>query len=116
MPNTIISLENVNGRWVGEVEMGSPVSRREVIRSDTFEDAMKQIGNAYDVFYDILTHRAVHSEPTVTAESPPGPAMAADVPLEPENDSPKLPRGRHKNTCDCPRCEAKRAEAVAVAA
>lgn len=116
MPNTIVSLENVNGRWVGEVEMGSPVSRREVIRSDSFQDAMKQIGNAYDAFYDLLTNRAVHSQAAVTAESPPSPVMATDVPLDPETNSPKLPRGRHKAACDCPRCEMKRAEAASLAA
>lgn len=114
MANTIISLENVNGRWVGEVEVGSPISRRSVIRSDSFEDAIVQITAAYQGYMSTFADRPIHSGPGVS--QPPLPIsaqMAADIPLDPETNSPKLPRGRHRATCDCPRCEAKKIAASA---
>ncbi len=158
MANTIISLENVNGRWVGEVEVGSPISRRSVIRADSFEDGMAQIKAAYDGYMETFASRPIFSgsgeasaAPTrpLAAEAQPDPgSLAAAVieaavatkaaglradekftlmdgqtvsverlnmaliarNLDPINESPKLPRGRHKATCDCPRCGAKKAE------
>ncbi len=171
MPNTIISLENVNGRWVGEIEIGAPIARRQVIRSDSFSDGIAQIVSAYEGYLSTFGDRPIFSgsgavassdvsspphetesaqldpeafvsevaeavgalgvtviSPVVTKTTPPpsgpdDPIMApayslADLPphLDPVNESPKLPRGRHKNGCDCPRCEAKRAERAALEA
>ena len=134
MPNTIISLENVNGRWVGEIEVGAPVSRRQVIRAESFDEGMAQIRSAYEGYLETFGNRPIFSGSGAAAATPlplqpaanelPDPeafvsevsAAVETVTLDPVNESPKLPRGRHKATCNCPRCEAKKAERAAVAA
>lgn len=114
MPLTMIRLEDVNGLWVGEVEIGSPISRRTVVRSATFEDAIRDVVAARTAFMDTFALRPAFAvvEPTLpaeVAENPDEERLIQDVVQLTERPTVvKKQVGRHRLDCDCERCEAKR--------
>lgn len=93
MTTSRIEMENVNGKWVIQIEASSfMATKRDVLKLEDGADIWSATKAKYADLLALVTPRQ-HERITDP---------------DPATDSPKKP-GRHKNGCDCPRCVAKRA-------
>ena len=112
MPTGRIEMENVNDKWVIQIEASSYMgSRRRVLSAVSLDEAITVARRNYDELSAMVQPKPPEVPIVLESEFPPlvnfkQPAVNGEQPLK---------RGRHKADCLCEKCVTKREAAVAAA-